>query len=346
MLTSFGITELKGLTATFINTSLPSLFFNMWVDGKLVLSDGTEFRGISFGAEHSIAGEVVFNTGMVGYPEAMTDPSYKGQILALTYPLIGNYGVPPLYGIDTRGLTKMLREKGAMLGKVVIGKDVEFYDPNADDLVAQVSIGKPVRYAPVEGHPLNAIGKSGGKSPRIILVDCGMKNNMVTCLTQRGATVLRVPYDYDFTKEQYDGLFISNGPGDPKMCTKAIAHTKKALEVGKPIFGVCLGNQILALAAGGDTYKLKNGHRSQNQPCIQQGTKRCFITTQNHGFAVDMKSLDGQWEEYFINANDGTNEGIRHRTKPFRSVQFHPEARPGPVDAEILFDDFMRMVGP
>ncbi|HIH05603.1 TPA: glutamine-hydrolyzing carbamoyl-phosphate synthase small subunit [Candidatus Woesearchaeota archaeon] len=368
----------------------------MWVDGKLVLSDGTEFRGISFGAEHSIAGEVVFNTGMVGYPEAMTDPSYKGQILALTYPLIGNYGVPApkeengidvnfesggirisalivseysqhyshwnagrslsdwlkgegvpaLYGIDTRRLTKMLREKGAMLGKVVIGKDVEFYDPNADDLVAQVSIGKPVRYAPVEGHPLNAIGKSGGKSPRIILVDCGMKNNMVTCLTQRGATVLRVPYDYDFTKEQYDGLFISNGPGDPKMCTKAIAHTKKALEVGKPIFGVCLGNQILALAAGGDTYKLKYGHRSQNQPCIQQGTKRCFITTQNHGFAVDMKSLDGQWEEYFINANDGTNEGIRHRTKPFRSVQFHPEARPGPVDAEILFDDFMRMVGP
>ena len=381
--------------------------------GKLVLSDGTEFEGISFGADRSAAGEAVFNTGMVGYPEAMTDPSYKGQILALTYPLIGNYGVPApreengvdtafesgkihisalivseysqsyshwnaarslsdwlksenvpaLCGIDTRKLTKILREKGAMLGKVIIKGDVEFYDPNADDLVAQVSIKKPREHSPMKGSPAHGIpvhpprnipiGNSkkipqedGEKSPKIILVDCGMKNNMVTCLTQRGATVLRVPYDYDFTKEDYDGLFLSNGPGDPKMCNATINNVRKAIEIGKPIFGVCLGNQLLCLAAGGNTYKLRYGHRSQNQPCIQKGTKRCFITTQNHGFAVDRASLGGEWEEYFVNANDSTNEGIRHRTKPFMSVQFHPEAKPGPVDAEVLFDDFMRMVRP
>ncbi len=354
--------------------------------GKLVLTDGTEFWGISFGAEKSVAGEVVFNTGMVGYPEAMTDPSYKGQILTLTYPLIGNYGVPgkleengidinfesdkihisalivseyskeyshwnakqslsdwlksenipALEGIDTRKLTKILREKGAMLGKIIIGQDIEFYDPNTNDLVSQVSIKTPMEYMP----------KTYPNPPKIIMLDCGLKNNMITCLLKRGAMVKRVPYDYDFTKEDYNGLFISNGPGDPKMCGQTIKNVKKAMEQRKPIFGVCLGNQILALAAGGDTYKLKYGHRSQNQPCIQKGTKRCIITTQNHGFAVNMGSLGDEWEEYFINANDNTNEGIRHKTLPFRSVQFHPEARPGPIDAEYLFDEFMRMVRP
>ena len=427
------------------------------VTGKLVLSDGSEFSGVSFGAEKSIAGEVVFNTGMTGYPEAMTDPSYKGQILTLTYPLIGNYGVPKknevngidqnfesdkihisalivseyskefshwnakeslgswlkrenipaLEGIDTRKLTKILREKGAMLGKIIIGKDIDFYDPNVVDLVAEVSIKEPIVYEPLamrdtstqtgaRMHEPNAakgmvhdkdegyngsedngsnekdkqnIGnqshngsknngqnhnghngkkknghKSNAKTPKIIMLDCGMKNNMITELTKRGAVVKRVPYNYDFTKEQYDALFISNGPGDPKMCKDAIKNVKTALQHSKPIFGVCLGNQILALASGANTYKLKYGHRSQNQPCIEVGTKKCIITTQNHGFAVDTKTLSNDWEPYFINANDQTNEGIRHKSKPFRSVQFHPESKPGPVDAQYLFDEFLDMI--
>jgi carbamoyl-phosphate synthase small subunit len=364
-------------------------------EGKVVLKDGLEFRGISFGAERSIAGEVVFNTGMVGYPEALTDPSYKGQILVLTYPLIGNYGVPEkketqqvdenfeseniqisalivseycekyshwdakkslgewlkendvpaLYGIDTRALTKHLREKGAMLGKVIIDKDVDYYDPNEEDVVGQVCIKKPTLYEPMNGSANNKTDNNAhNKNKKIILVDCGMKNNMIHCLLKRGATVLRVPYDYDFTKEDYDGLVISNGPGDPKMCTTTIDNIKKTLQMEKPIFGICLGNQLLALAAGGDTYKLKYGHRSQNQPCIQAGTKRCFITTQNHGFAVDTTSLSNEWEPFFVNANDNTNEGIRHKTRPFFSVQFHPEARPGPVDTEFLFDLFLEKV--
>jgi carbamoyl-phosphate synthase small subunit len=359
------------------------------IKGKLILSDGKIFEGISFGAEKSIAGEAVFNTGMTGYPEALTDPSYKGQILTLTYPLIGNYGIPKknkqnetdqnfesekiqisalivseycdtpshwnaqqslgswlkqhnipaLQGIDTRALTKHLREKGAMLGKVIISddKDIDFYNPDKDDLVGQVCIKKPTTYEPT----------TQSKHPkRIVLVDCGAKNNIITCLTKRGATVIRVPYDHDFTKEEYDGIMLSNGPGDPKMNKITIEHIKKAMKQDKPIFGICLGNQLLALAAGGDTYKLKYGHRSQNQPCIKVGTKRCYITTQNHGFAVKQDTLDNNWEPFFINANDNTNEGIRHKTKPFFSVQFHPEAKPGPVDTEFLFDEFLQKVRP
>ena len=362
-------------------------------EGKLVLSDGKVFTGTSFGAQTSIAGEVVFNTGMTGYPEALTDPSYKGQILALTYPLIGNYGVPEtkpehgvdtnfesdklqisalivseytshhshwsakqslgdwlkqhnvpaLHGIDTRALTKHLREKGAMLGKVILDKDVPLYDPDKDDLVGQVSIKKPTIYEP---NTDSAPHSAQHKNKKIILVDCGAKNNIIHCLLKRGATVIRVPYDYDFTKEAYDGIMLSNGPGDPKMNKTTIENIKKALQQEKPIFGICLGNQLLALAAGGDTYKLKYGHRSQNQPCTKVGTKRCYITTQNHGFAVDTKSLDENWEPFFINANDGTNEGIRHKSKPFFSVQFHPEAKPGPVDTEFLFDEFLEKVRP
>ncbi len=366
-------------------------------EGKLVLSDGKEFKGVSFGANRSIAGEVVFNTGMVGYPEAFTDPSYKGQILTLTYPLIGNYGVPKqqeeqgidqnfesekiqisalivseyceqhshwnaqkslgdwlkehnvpaLQGIDTRALTKHLREKGAMLGKIIIDKDVELYDPNNDDLVGLVCIKKPTLYEPTSTtantHTAHKTTHNA-KNKKIILVDCGAKNNIISCLTKRGATVLRVPYDYDFTKEEYDGIMISNGPGDPKMNKKTIEHIKKALTQNKPIFGICLGNQLLALAAGADTYKLKYGHRSQNQPCVQVGTRRCYITTQNHGFAVKQDTLGNDWEPFFINANDQTNEGIRHKTKPFCSVQFHPESKPGPVDTEFLFDEFLKSV--
>ena len=355
-------------------------------DGKkatLILENGQEFKGFSFGAEHSTSGEVVFNTGMVGYPESLTDPSYKGQILVLTYPLIGNYGVPgketennllknfesnriqvqalvisdysfeyshwnakkslaewlkeenipAIYGVDTRKLTKTLREKGAMLGKIVFDNDdIDFYDPNIVDIVKEVTTKEPIIYN----------GKHNNK--KIIVIDCGIKNNIIRNLIKRNLEVIRVPYDYDFFEDNFDGLMISNGPGNPKMCKKTVENVKRALENNIPTFGICLGNQLLALAAGGDTYKLKYGHRSQNQPCILNNTKRCFITTQNHGFAVDMKSLDENWQEFFVNANDVTNEGIRHKTKPFMSVQFHPENFPGSKDTEFLFDEFLKMM--
>ncbi len=363
---------------------------NSLKEAELVLQDGTVFQGKSFGADVSVPGEVVFNTGMVGYPESLTDPSYKGQILVLTYPLIGNYGVPDnggssrdeyglplnfesekiqaeglvvadysfdhshytaaksllqwlkeegkpaIFGIDTRQLTKKLREKGVMLGKIVVEGcgDVEFEDPNLRNLVADVSIDKKTVY-------------NGNGKRKVVLIDCGVKLNIIRSLVKRGCCVIRVPWDYDFLADKeidFDGIVISNGPSDPKMCTTTIKNVAAAMEKEIPTFGICLGNQILALAAGGDTYKLKYGHRSQNQPCINLETKRCYITTQNHGYAVNMKAMPAGWEELFVNANDGTNEGLRHKNKPFMSVQFHPEATPGPVDAEFLFDEFLRMM--
>ena len=323
----------------------------------------------------------MFNTGMVGYPETLTDPSYKGQILVTTYPLIGNYGVssdhpvdeigspfesdklqisglvvsevsadhnhwnatrslpqwlveqgvPALWGIDTRSLTKRLREKGSMLGKILMDEnDVELYDPNRDNLIAQVSLNRPVVYA-------------GGKH-RIVVIDGGCKNSIIRSLLARGVTVIRVPWDYDFLAEKFDAVLVSNGPGDPKACEKMVAQVRRAMERDHPIFGVCLGHQILALAAGGNTYKLKYGHRSQNQPCKEVGTNRCYITSQNHGYAVDTETLPAGWEPWFTNANDGTNEGLRHRTRPFMSVQFHPEAAPGPVDTNFLLDEFLNLI--
>ncbi len=353
---------------------------------RLILQDGTVFHGNSFGADVSAPGEVVFNTGMVGYPESLTDPSYKGQILALTYPLIGNYGVPgngrdsnglplnfesekiqaeglvvadyssdyshytaakslsqwlkdegkpAITGIDTRQLTKKLREKGVMLGKIVVGDgDVGFEDPNVRNLVADVSIRE------------KAVYNNGGKR-KVVLVDCGAKLNIIRSLVNRDCSVIRVPWDYNFIEDKeidFDGIMISNGPGDPKMCISTIKNIAAAMKEERPIFGICLGNQLTALAAGGDTYKLKYGHRSQNQPCIDKTTGRCYITTQNHGYAVNMKTMPAGWEELFVNANDGTNEGLRHKNKPFFSAQFHPEATPGPVDADFLFEEFMKVM--
>ncbi len=347
---------------------------------KLILSDGTEFSGYSFGAVKNTNGEVVFNTGMVGYPETMTDPSYRGQILVCTYPLIGNYGIPDdarenglyknfeseaihvralvvsdyssdnshwssvkslsdwmkendipgIYGIDTRRLTRKLREEGTMLGKIVADEksEINFEDPNITDLVGQVCVKEPVEY--------------GKGKKRVILVDCGTKNNILQGFIKRDITVLRVPYDYDFTKEKADGIIISNGPGDPKMNTATIEHTKKAIKSGKPILGICLGSQILGLAAGADTYKLKYGHRGHNQPCNEAGTKRCYITSQNHGYAIRTETLPEDWREWFNNDNDGTNEGIIHISKPIFGAQFHPEASPGPDDTEFIFDMFVR----
>jgi carbamoyl-phosphate synthase small subunit len=345
---------------------------------SLVLEDGTRFEGISFGYDKSVAGEVVFYTAMTGYPESLTDPSYTGQILVSTFPLIGNYGVPSdqlkdgvqqfyesnkvhisglvisdyskeyshwnavqslgdwlkawkvpgLYGIDTRALTKILRIKGSMLGKIEFGDEpVEFMDPNAENLVAVASCDEKEVY--------------GNGEHKVVLVDCGVKYNIIRCLLDRNATVIRVPWDYDFTQEEYDGIFLSNGPGDPAKCDKTVAYIQKAIQQDKPIMGICLGNQLLARAAGAETYKLKFGHRSHNQPVLLAGTDRCFITSQNHGYAVSPESLPEDWEPMFINVNDETNEGIRHKTKPFFSTQFHPEAASGPVDTEYLFDEFI-----
>jgi carbamoyl-phosphate synthase small subunit len=348
---------------------------------KIVLSDGTEFSGYSFAAERSIAGEVVFNTGMVGYPESFTDPSYRGQILVLTYPLIGNYGVPgkdtdelgllrmfesdrihisglvisdysrtyshwssersladwlkeegipAICGVDTRALTKKLREEGVMQGRILMDDGPEPRALVGQHLVDQVSVKYPVTY---------------GSGKRVILVDCGVKYNIIRSLARRGLQVIRVPWDYDFSGMEHEGIFISNGPGDPKACDKAIINIRNAIRTGKPIMGICLGNQLLALAAGADTYKLKYGHRSQNQPCIDLLTGRCYITSQNHGYAVKTDTLPAGWEPWWKNSNDGTNEGIRHKELPFCSVQFHPEATPGPVDTAFIFDRFKEMLG-
>ncbi len=343
--------------------------------GKLILSDGTKITGNSFGNNKSIAGEVVFATGMVGYPEALTDPSFKGQILVLTYPIIGSYGVPdkklwesekiqvsglivsdyidtpshfqnkqtlakwfnnqkiPLLEIkDTRFLTQKIREKGAMLGKIILDKNIPTYDPNTENLVAQVSTKKV------------AIEGKGTKT--VALIDCGAKENIKQCFLKREVRVIDVPWDYDLlsnkNKFNFNAVFISNGPGNPKMADKTISTVQKALENKIPTLGICLGNQILALAAGGDTYKMKYGHRSQNQPCLMTKSNRCFITTQNHGFAIGEIPIG--FSPWFTNANDNTVEGIIHSKNPFMSVQFHPEANPGPKDTEWIFDYFLEKI--
>ena len=350
---------------------------------QLLLDDGSVFHGKSFGYEKATAGEVVFNTAMTGYPESLTDPSYSGQLMVLTYPLVGNYGVPPrtfeanglatfmesekihaeaiivsdysfeyshwnaveslgswlkdekvagIYGIDTRELTKLLREKGSMKGKIVFdaADEIDFVDPNLITQVDIVSCKEVITY--------------GNGSKKVVLVDCGVKHNIIRCLLKRDVTVIRVPWNYDFTNMEYDGLFISNGPGDPDTCEAAVINIRKAMERNTPICGICMGNQLLAKAGGASIYKLKYGHRSHNQPVRMVGTERCFITSQNHGYAVDNSTLGSDWEPLFINMNDGTNEGIKHKTKPYFSAQFHPEACSGPTDTEFLFDKFVELL--
>ncbi|MFH1444427.1 MAG: glutamine-hydrolyzing carbamoyl-phosphate synthase small subunit [Candidatus Peregrinibacteria bacterium] len=374
---------------------------------QLILQDGTTFQGEPFGFAGDTDGEVVFNTGMAGYVESLTDPSYEGQILVFTYPLIGNYGVPTeeknaygfaqnmeserihvrgvimaqasehfshqaaasslqrwlehhkipaITGVDTRALTKKLREHGVMLGRIAQegGENTAIEDPNERNLVAEVSCKEPVTYEPQPSSGdagLRPAGKENAINKAVVVFDCGIKNNILRSFLKRGITVHRVPWNYDLASSnlKFDGVFISNGPGDPKKCDATIKQIQWSIEKKLPTFGICLGNQLLALAIGGDTFKLKYGHRGVNQPCIEhdaQGnkTKKCIITSQNHGFAVKPDQLPLDWKIWFTNANDGTVEGIRHDSGRFLSVQFHPEATPGPEDANYLFDEFVKVL--
>ena len=348
----------------------------MMAPSKLILESGEIFPGFSPDwQKESYFGEVVFSTGMTGYVESLTDPSYAGQILTFTYPLIGNYGVqnssgwesekiqasgvvagsvssfpshwdsecsfldwlkqqkiPLIVGVDTRELTKLLRKKGVALG-AICGEDSKpkkFPDPNREHLVRQVSL------------PSKQVYGSGPK--KVIAVDCGMKENIIRCLTQFPIQVLRVPYDYDYSDEEYDGLFISNGPGDPAVCKETISILKKNLRQQKPTMGICLGAQLMALAIGGKTYKLKFGHRGQNHPCFDLEQKKAVLTSQNHGYAIDEKSLPRDWKILFRSLNDQSVEGIAHKKHPFFAVQFHPESHPGPTDAFYLFEKFYRLL--
>ena len=401
----------------------------------LILDDGSRFHGKSFGYEKPVAGEVVFNTAMTGYPESLTDPSYAGQLMTLTYPLVGNYGVPPftfesnglatfmeserihaeaiivsdyseeyshwnavesladwlkreqvpgITGIDTRELTKVLREHGVMMGKIVFDSEqltvdsgqltvdsgqltvdsgqltmdngqltVDSYENI--NYVDRVSCKEIIVYANGESRSFSIdlpiaqlncqLSTVNCQLKRVVLVDCGVKTNIIRCLLRRNVEVIRVPWDYDFNGLQFDGLFISNGPGDPDTCDAAVQNIRKAMQNPQlPIFGICMGNQLLSKAGGAKIYKLKYGHRSHNQPGRMVGTERCFITSQNHGYAVDNNTLGAEWEPLFINMNDGSNEGIRHKTNPWFSAQFHPEAASGPTDTEFLFDEFVKLL--
>ena len=257
--------------------------------------------------------------------------------------------IPGLYGIDTRALTKHLREHGSMLGKIRVGDsaDLDFYDPNAENLIAIASCSEPMVFDGVGSEPRPLPEKLEADPeglPTVALVDCGIKHNIIRCLLRRGVRVVRVPWNYDFNTFDWDGLFISNGPGNPDFAQETVDHIRTAMVTGKPICGICMGNQLLAKAAGAKTYKLKYGHRSHNQPVRRVGTNQCFVTSQNHGFAVDNDTLPSDWEPLFINMNDGTNEGIRHKTLPFFSAQFHPEASSGPRDTEYLFDEFIALL--
>lgn len=353
----------------------------------LVLSDGTKFHGKSFGYEKPVAGEVVFNTAMMGYPESLTDPSYAGQLMTLTFPLVGNYGVPlftveengiatfmesdrihasaiivsdysekfshwnakesladwlkreevpGICGIDTRQLTKVLREHGVMMGKIIFD-DEPTNIPEAEyegvNYVAKVSCKEVTYY-------------NRGAGKKVVLVDCGVKHNILRCLIDRGVELIRVPWNYDFNNMEFDGLFLANGPGDPDTCVEAVKNIQKFLTNPKvrPCMGICMGNQLLSKAAGASIYKLKYGHRSHNQPVRMVGSNQCFITSQNHGYAVDSTTLPPDWEPLFVNMNDGSNEGVKHKTNPWFSAQFHPEACSGPLDTEFLFDKFIELL--
>lgn len=343
------------------------------MSSKLILQDNTLFEGKLFGFDGPVAGEVVFATGMTGYPEAFTDPSFAGQILVLTYPIVGSYGVPeksfwesnklqisglivstyndtpshhssrmtlqqwlvqskvPALEIrDTRFLTKKIRMHGSMLGKIVNGKNISFTDQNKENLVEKVS--------------RKNISIDGSGNRTIVQIDCGTKRSITNCLVKRNVRVITIPWNMNplELKQKFDAVLVSNGPGDPTMVPQTIRNVRELMNRKIPMLGICLGNQIIALAAGGKTQKLKFGHRGQNQPCILVGTKRCYLNTQNHGFVVT--KVPQEFNQWFINANDQTNEGLIHKSLPIMSVQFHPEASPGPTDTEWIFDFFLKKI--
>ena len=345
----------------------------------LVLDDGKSYIGNSFGFEGDVDGELVFNTGMMGYPESLTDPSYSGQILVITYPLVGNYGVampdennmdwpfeserihikgliiseyseknshhssvrslsdwlkehkiPALSGIDTRLLTKQIRDNGNPTARISMSSSEAPKKLAPENEIAKVSSKERREFG------------SGDKT--VVVIDMGCKNNIIRSLVERNIKVIRVPWDDNLEGLDYDGVLISNGPGNPEFAEPTIQTIKNLFEKNIPTFGICMGNQVMGLAAGAKTYKLLYGHRGQNQPCLERGTNRVYLTSQNHSYAIDEKSLPSDWESWFINANDESNEGIKHKTKPFFSVQFHPESFPGPTDTGFLFDRFKEIL--
>jgi carbamoyl-phosphate synthase small subunit len=347
---------------------------------KLVLSDGTVFFGQSFGALREAQGEVVFNTGMVGYVETLTDPSYRGQVLVATYPLQGNYGVPDgpfesskvqvqalivhqhsrhpshhtsqrslgawlksqgipaIESVDTRSVTRHLQKHGTIMGELLLEDDEKLADHASPENIDMSNMVELVAAKQVRHYP--------GGELKVLVVDTGTKENIIRLLQTFGATVIRVPWNHPWETylNRVDGLMLTNGPGDPSQL-EPISRVRAALHYDIPIFAICLGHQLLALAAGGETYKLKYGHRSHNQPVLDLTTQRAYLTSQNHGHAVDATRLVKDWETWFVNLNDGSNEGMRHKSKPFRSVQFHPESAAGPRDTRFMFEDFLRVVG-
>ncbi|KAK9473696.1 class I glutamine amidotransferase-like protein [Dipodascopsis tothii] len=368
--------------------SIRSLKTEALQNAVLKIKGGPVFKGKSFGADKSISGEAVFTTSLVGYPESMTDPSYKGQILVFTQPLIGNYGVPSaerdqfnllkyfespniqcagivvadaamdyshwtaveslgswcqregvsaITGVDTRAIVTYLREQGSSLAKIAVGADAEnvndedYLDYGATNLVDVVSTKEPYHI------------KANGDM-HIAVIDCGVKENILRCLASRGTDITVLPYNYPIHEiaNQFDGIFISNGPGDPAHCQETVTNLKKTMDTyAGPIFGICLGHQLLGLAVGAKTVKLKYGNRAHNIPALDVSTGRCHITSQNHGYAVDASTLPADFKEYFLNLNDHSNEGMQHVSRPIFSTQFHPEAKGGPLDSAYLFDRYI-----
>ncbi len=381
----------------------------------LILEDGTVFEGVHIGADKEVISEIVFNTTMAGYPEVFTDPSYAGQAVCMTYPLIGNYGVckedmesdriwidalivreisrrasnfrsegsiedflkeydiPGIAGIDTRALTRILREKGTMNGCITTNGDYDLSDITSrckeytvGDVVNKVTckekytvhctdvkceearagrytVNDGVANHPDENEKITPIGK------HVALLDFGVKKNIVRCLARRGMDVTVFPAESDpkeIIEGGFDGIMLSNGPGDPKTCKKVIENIKVLYESGIPIFAICLGHQLMALATGGDTYKMKYGHRGGNHPVKDLETGRVYISSQNHGYCVDVNSISSDTAvPSFVNVNDSTCEGLKYLNKNVYTVQFHPEADPGPKDPAVLFDKFIEMMG-
>ncbi|RMZ86020.1 hypothetical protein DV737_g327, partial [Chaetothyriales sp. CBS 132003] len=356
------------------------------------IRNGPIFHGTSFGARSNVSGEAVFTTSLVGYPESLTDPSYRGQILVFTQPLIGNYGVPSgvqdeygllkyfespniqvcgvvvsdvaehyshwtaveslsqwcaregvpaITGVDTRAIVTHLREQGSSLARITIGEeydqdqDAAFVDPEQINLVRRVSTKAPFHVS------------APSPTAHVAVIDCGVKENILRSLVSRGASITVFPFDYPIHKvaHHFDGVFISNGPGDPTHCQSTVYHLRRLMDSSQiPIFGICLGHQLLALAAGARTIKLKYGNRAHNIPALDLTTQRCHITSQNHGYAVDASTLPDEWRPYFLNLNDNSNEGLIHKTRPIFSTQFHPEAKGGPLDSAYLFDLYLENV--